>query len=102
MDFYHLLKTLVHMQLKLLKIRAISIVENVLTVLKKKKIVSKRTIRKTAEATGDLIGNKIADKITRILKSQQNDEANNEILTKRKVYISRKKAQLFDELRLVE
>ena len=69
---------------------------------KKKKIVSKRTIRKTAEATGDLIGNKIADKITRILKSQQNDEANNEILTKRKVYISRKKAQLFDELRLVE
>ena len=54
-----------------------------LTVLKSKtdaiEIVSKRTIRKTAEATGDLIGNKTADKITRILKSPQNDEANNEM-----------------------
>ena len=28
------------------------------------KIASKRAIQKTAEATGDLIGNKIADKIT--------------------------------------
>ena len=28
------------------------------------KTVSKRAIQKTAEATGDLIGNKIADKIT--------------------------------------
>ena len=30
------------------------------------KLVSKRVIQKTAEATGDLIGNKIADKITKI------------------------------------
>ena len=29
-----------------------------------KKTVSKRAIQKTAEATGDLSGNKIADKIT--------------------------------------
>ena len=28
------------------------------------KIVSKRAIKKTAETTGDLIGNKIADKVT--------------------------------------
>ena len=28
------------------------------------KIASKRAIQKTAEATGDLVGNKIADKIT--------------------------------------
>ena len=28
------------------------------------KTASKRVVRKTAEATGDLIGNKIADKIT--------------------------------------
>ena len=28
------------------------------------KTISKRAIQKTAEATGDLIGNKIADKIT--------------------------------------
>ena len=32
------------------------------------KIASKRAIQKTAEATGDLIGNKIADKITSVLK----------------------------------
>ena len=32
------------------------------------KTVSKRAIQKTAEATGDLIGNKIADKITSISK----------------------------------
>ena len=30
------------------------------------KTASKRAIQKTAEATGDLIGNKIADKITKI------------------------------------
>ena len=30
------------------------------------KAISKRTIQKTAEATGDLIGNKIADKVTSI------------------------------------
>ena len=38
--------------------------------------VSKRAIQKTAEATGDLIGNKIADKITSVLK---NDDPNSEI-----------------------
>ena len=32
------------------------------------KIASKRAIQKTAEATGDLIGNKIFDKITRVSK----------------------------------
>ena len=32
------------------------------------KIASKKVIQKTAEATGDLIGNKIADKITSVSK----------------------------------
>ena len=32
------------------------------------KIVSKRAIKKTAEATGDIIGNKIADRITNVSK----------------------------------
>ena len=32
------------------------------------KTVSKRAIQKTAKATGDLIGNKIADKITSVSK----------------------------------
>ena len=35
------------------------------------KTASKRVVQKTAEATGDLIGNKIADKITSIGKSKE-------------------------------
>ena len=35
------------------------------------KIASKRVVQKTAEATGDLIGNKIADKITSIGKPEE-------------------------------
>ena len=35
------------------------------------KIASKRVVQKTAEATGYLIGNKIADKITSIGKSKE-------------------------------
>ena len=34
------------------------------------KAASKREIQKTAEATGDLIGNKIADKITSVSKKK--------------------------------
>ena len=43
------------------------------------KTASKRAIQKTAEATGGLIGNKIADKITsvsKMSKKPQNNEAN--------------------------
>ena len=42
------------------------------------KATSKRVIQKTAEATGDLIGNKTVDKITMVSKSspQNNSEAN--------------------------
>ena len=73
MHLYHLLKILVHMQLKLLKTRAISIVKNFLMVLKNFttdaiKTASKRAIQKTAEASVDLIGNKIVDKITNLSK----------------------------------
>ena len=35
------------------------------------KTASKRVIQKTAEATGDLIGNKIADKITSVGKTNE-------------------------------
>ena len=34
--------------------------------------MSKRAIQKTAEATGDVIGNKIADKITSVSKNPNN------------------------------
>ena len=53
------------------------------------KTASKRAIQKTVEATGDLIGNKIADSITKVSKTslQNNSETNEGIL----VYISIKK-----------
>ena len=38
------------------------------------KIASKRVVQKTAEATGDLIENKIADKITSIGKPKEIEE----------------------------
>ena len=70
------------------------------------KTASTRTIQKTAEATCDLIGNKIADRITKLSKnSQQNDsetvtnEHDKEIPQER--YISSEKRQeIIDDLRL--
>ena len=38
------------------------------------KTASKRVVQKTAEATGDLIGNKIDDKITSVGKSKKDDK----------------------------
>ena len=70
------------------------------------KTTSKRAIQKTAEATGDLIGNKIADKITSISKKfvkelPINDE-DVEITTNKKRYISpEERQQIIDELGLV-
>ena len=66
MDFYLLLKTWA-------KALVINTVKNFLIQLKKSttdaiKIASKRAVQKTAEATGDLIGNKIADKIVSLSK----------------------------------
>ena len=55
----------------------------------------------TAEATGDLIGNKIADKITKGSKNNL-DKAKNEIEMPKERYISpEKRQQIIDELRLV-
>ena len=69
---------------------------------------SKREIQKTAEATDDLIGNRIADKITNLSKKSsrelhsQNDEADNEIEISKDRYISpEKRQQIIDELKLV-
>ena len=40
------------------------------------KTASKRVVQKTAEATGDLIGNKIADKITSVGYTKSKEEEN--------------------------
>ena len=61
------------------------------------KTASKRVIQKTAEATGDLIGNKIADKITLIDKPK---EKGTKKKNRRNLYSTRKKKQVIDDLRL--
>ena len=50
------------------------------------KTASKRVGQKTAEATGDLIGNKIADEITSVGKSE-NKEKKGEINEAEEIYI---------------
>ena len=68
------------------------------------KTASKRARQKTAEVRGDLVRNKIADKITSISK-KKSDNINNddvELTTHKKRYISpEKRQQIIDELRLV-
>ena len=74
------------------------------------KTASKRAIQKTAEATGDLIGNKIADKIKSFSKISAKELHNNdetkeedvEITTPKERYISpEERKQIIEELRLV-
>ena len=73
------------------------------------KTPSKRAIQKTAEATGDLIGNKIADKITSVSKKSTKELQNNktkkvdvEKATPKKRYTSpEERQQIIDELWLV-
>ena len=67
-----------------------------------------KAIQKIAEATGDLIGNKIADKITSVSKissaklQSQNNEANDESEAPKERYICpEKRQQIIDELMLV-
>ena len=69
------------------------------------KTTSKRAILKIAEATGDLVRKKVADKINSSSKKShseeiQSNEVNNEIPKER--YISPKeRQQIIDELRLI-
>ena len=80
------------------------------------KTASKREIQKTAEATDDLIGNKIADNITSVAKEKSNnnndnnnnnnnndgDDENVELTSHKKRYISpEERQQIINELSLV-
>ena len=61
------------------------------------KTASKRVVQKIAEATGDLIGNKIADKITSLGKTKQKEKTNKA----EEIYIRpEKRQQIIDDLRL--
>ena len=59
------------------------------------KTASKTVVQKTAEATGDLIGNEIADKITSLgkTKSKEKEEQETSIPPE-------KRQQIIDDLRL--
>ena len=62
------------------------------------KITSKRVVQKAAEATGDLIGNKIADKITSIGQSKEKPKPKEKPV---EIYIPpEKRQQIIDDLRL--
>ena len=86
-------------------------VKNFLIVIKKStadaiKTASKRAIQKTAEATGDLIGNNIADKITSVSKKTPNNNEDDAELTthKKDIYLQKTAInvnELMNELRLV-
>ena len=70
------------------------------------KTASKRAIQKTAEATGDLVRNKIADKKTSVSKKSTEKlptiDKDAELATLKKRYISpEERQQIIDELRLV-
>ena len=71
---------------------------------------SKTAVQKTAEATGDLIGNKTADKITSVSKKKSakelpNDETEEDVerVTPKERYISPEERQkIIDELRYLK
>ena len=66
------------------------------------KTASERTIQKTAEATSDLIGDKVIAKITSVSKKPQNNEVNDKLEAPKERYISpEKRRKIIDELRLV-
>ena len=61
------------------------------------KTASKRAVQKTAEAAGDLIGYKIADKITLVGKSKEKEKTNKP----EEIYIPpEKRQQIIDDLKL--
>ena len=61
------------------------------------KTASERNVQKTAEATGDFIGNKIADKITSIGETKEKVKINKP----EEIYIlPEKRQQIIDDLKL--
>ena len=68
------------------------------------KIANKRAIQKTAETTGDLVDNKIADKITSISKKPASEPHLNAVsneMPKEKYTSPQERQKTIDELRLI-
>ena len=64
------------------------------------KNASKRVIQKKAEATGDVIGNKIADKIIRVSKTspQNNSKTNKEGRLRERYILPEQREKIIDNL----
>ena len=64
------------------------------------KNASKRVIKKKAEATGDVIGNKIADKIIRVSKTspQNNSKTNEEGTLRERNILPEQREKIIDNL----
>ena len=60
------------------------------------KTAFKRVVQKTAEATADLIGNKIADKIISVGKTKEKEKTNKP----EEIYIHQRKEQIIHDLKL--
>ena len=68
------------------------------------KIASKRAIQKTAKATVDLIGNKIADKIISYSKNPANEPHSNDVsneIPKERHISPQERQKIIDKLRLI-
>ena len=93
MVFYHLLKNFYHLLKNFGNKYGKKLMDTATkTWIDAAKTTSKRIVQKTAEATGDLIGNKIADQITSIAKPKEKEM---------EVYIpSEKRQQIIDDFRL--
>ena len=67
-----------------------------------KKLLQKEQFKKIAEATRDLIGSKIADKIRNVSKRSPKELQNGKVEAPKKRHISpEEREQIIDELRLV-
>ena len=64
------------------------------------KIAGKRIVQKSAEATGDLIGNKIADKITSLGKSNNKEKETETDESEDIIIPPKKRQQIINDLRL--
>ena len=65
------------------------------------KIAGKKVLTKSAEATGDLIGNKIADRITKSARNKEQKEDDRIMEEKQEIIIpSEKREQIIKDLKL--
>ena len=65
------------------------------------KLLKKKTIQKTAEATGDLIGNKIDDRITKVSNTSPQNISETVINEKERYIFPEERQKFIDDLRLI-